>query len=130
VENVECADFLQRWGLSHSKIKYISCVVESENKMQPKIIATYDVIGKDAKEVENYLNQNFKMEKLVFECCGWAPQAKDKTMAPLNNLGRGTYSDAKYVNPFIVFLSSGETIEKDWRKIKFKVIVETNFTEI
>lgn len=126
----ECVDFLSKWKLNHNKITYSGCMVEPESKIQPKLMATYEVTGKDAKAVEKYLVERFGMKKLVFVCCGWSPKAKNSSGIPLDYLGQGTYTDSQFINPFTISLSSGETTEKNWNKIKFKVTVETNYTEI
>lgn len=125
-----CVDFLTKWKMNNPKIVYKDCTAEPDTKEQPKLFATYEVAGKDAKIVEKYLTKKFGMKNLVFECCGWAPRATSKERAPLNNLGKGPFKDKQYINPFLIYLTSGETTEKDWKKIKFQVKVETNYTEI
>ncbi|MCT4640831.1 MAG: DUF4952 domain-containing protein [Bacteriovoracaceae bacterium] len=126
----KCTNFLAKWGLDHPKIKYQNCITEPRSKIQPKVIATYDVAGNNAKDIETYLRIKFRMEELVFTCCGWGPRAKDSNGLPKSYLGKGIYNDPQYINPFTISLTSEETTEKNWKKVNFKVIIETNYTEI
>jgi len=125
-----CTDFLAKWKMDHPQIKFVGCEKEDEAKhAQPKLFAKYSVKGTDAKSVEKYLGDKFKMRPLDFVCCGWSPEARNDTQF-YPDQGRGTYLDVEYENYFTIALTSGETIEKDWNKIDFTVVIETHYKEI
>lgn len=98
---------------------------------QPRLIATYRVDGRDAKEVETYLMDKFGMKPLSFECCGYVPKSKDSKGRPFMNVGRGMFKDAQYREYFTVnMMSKKETKPKDWELINFIVEIETYYKGI
>jgi len=127
--SVVCTDFLAKWNMGYPQVTFVDCEKEDESKAQPKLFAKYTVKGTDAKSVEKYLVEKFQMRPLEFICCGWSPEARNDTIFYADQ-GRGTYLDVEYKNYFTIALMSGETIEKDWQKIDFTLVVETYYKEI
>ena len=81
--------------------------------------SVYVVSGKNAKRLERQLIDRFGMGRLVFQCCGWAPEGGRKGVFrrphPLADGAVASYS---------IEMHSGETSEQSWAKIeRFYVVL-------
>jgi hypothetical protein len=106
-------DFLSQWQLKPKELQLASC--DLEHRQMDMLIANYTVKGTDAAIVEKFLRARFKMGKLRFVCCGWEPAGKN-----------GVYQDKDNYS-YAISMSSGETIEKDWHKIRQFYVVITKY---
>jgi hypothetical protein len=106
-------DFLSQWNIKPKELKLASC--DLKHGQMDLLIATYTVEGTDAAIVEKFLQARFQMGKLRYVCCGW------------ENVGKnGAYRDRdKY--SYVIDMSSGETIERDWPKIRQFYVVITKY---
>jgi Domian of unknown function (DUF4952) len=112
----ECAEYSKVRRLPLKGWKLTSCKLESGQL--EILVVRYAVKGVDAAKVEKMLRQRFGMGKLHFVCCGWETRSKE-----------GHYRDHAGYN-YDISMYSGETLEKDWRKIpEFVVIVKKFLTE-
>ncbi|NBF05374.1 DUF4952 domain-containing protein [Pseudomonas sp. Fl5BN2] len=67
----ECADFLRAMADPPKSLEFFRCESEPKHQGAP-LTASYRVKGKDAHEVERYLQQEMGLEgELKFVCCGW-----------------------------------------------------------
>ena len=106
-------DFLSQWQIKPKELKLASC--DLEHSQMDLLIANYTVKGTDAAIVEKFLQARFKMGKLRFICCGWEPAGKN-----------GFYKDKDNYS-YAISMSSGETIERDWHKIKQFYVTITKY---
>ena len=69
-DSSNCEDFLQELKPKPTELKYQSCKKVEET---PAVLlkATYEVSGKKAKEIENFLHKEFGLNRLRFVCCSW-----------------------------------------------------------
>lgn len=106
---VQCGDFLDELKKKPNNLIFLGC--EKTNDAQLHVFkASYKVLGKDAVEIERYLQKYFQMPKLRFVCCGWE-------MSP----DRGTYKNSKGFD-YQIMMRSEETLinnRSDWGKIPF-----------
>ncbi|WP_310418099.1 DUF4952 domain-containing protein [Chamaesiphon sp. OTE_8_metabat_110] len=108
-------DFFKQWRAQLPKSTLNDC--ELKHGQLDLLIATYTVKGKDATIVEKLLQQRFQMGKLRFICCGWE-----------NPEQPGRYR--RDGDSYQISMFSGETLEKDWRKIdRFYITVTKYLTE-
>jgi len=86
----ECKDFLQQLTQKPTELKYQSCKKVEE---APAVLlkATYEVSGKKAKEIENFLHKEFGLKRLRFACCGW-----ETSPSTYNSKNGDTYSIQMY----------------------------------
>lgn len=73
---------------------------------------TYVVPGHQARAVEALLRRRYGMGKLVFECCGWAPE-KGRSGYFRRSHPMADGAEAVYA----IILSSEETLERRWDRI-------------
>ena len=69
-QSLECGDLLEKYATKPNKVEFIKCRTGTG---QTILEADYKVSGKDSKEIEKILIQEFGMGKLKFVCCGWEP---------------------------------------------------------
>lgn len=116
VTEAECAEYSKVWRQPPKELTLTSCKLESDQL--EILIVRYAVKGVDAANVEKILRQKFRMGKVRFVCCGWGSQNKS-----------GSYQDQDGYR-YDISMSSGETLEMNWRKIpKFEVVVNKYLTE-
>ncbi|MFY9226130.1 MAG: DUF4952 domain-containing protein [Blastocatellia bacterium] len=105
----ECDDFLAKIGKKPKDLLFIEC--ERTNQSQIDVFkASYKVLGTNAAQVENYLQNTFQMPKLHFVCCGWET-SPDK----------GIYKNSEGFD-YQIEMWSEETIigdRNEWEKIHF-----------
>lgn len=69
-----CGDLLEIYAKKHDKMKFINSEVVDE--IQTVVIAIYRVNGKDVREVEDFLVENYGMGRLKRICCAWDTAGK------------------------------------------------------
>jgi Domian of unknown function (DUF4952) len=112
-----CENFLKQWDDQPTELKFSGCKYQKGGQSN-QLIANYEVKGTEAKIIETYLHQKFKMARLQRVCCIWEPRS-----IPGSDARYGHYLDRDGYDHEIV-MGSGETLEKDWQKIpKFYVSV-------
>jgi hypothetical protein len=123
-----CDDLMSTLVEKPSTMEFLEC--KAPRKTQVKtLIATYRVTGKDARSAEQFLQQNFKMSKLKFLCCGWdtVSSSGPQGVQP----GHGRYIDRQGFYHDVAMYSE-ETLlnnHQDWSKIPFFYIVVKKFLE-
>ncbi len=105
-----CENFLDQWGGKPPELKFAGCRYQKGGQSD-RLIANYEVVGTQAKTVENYLHQKFKMARLQRVCCLWEPRS-----VPGSDARYGHYLDRDGYYHEIV-MGSGETLEQDWHRI-------------
>jgi hypothetical protein len=109
-------DFLSQWQIKPKELKLASC--DLKHSQMDLLIANYTLKGTNAAIVEKFLRGKFRMGKLRYVCCGW--ETADKN---------GVYQDKDNYS-YAIAMSSGETIERDWPKIKqFHVTITKYLTD-
>ncbi len=104
-----CKDFLQEMGKKPAGLVFEGCAPGNKHQLKA-LVATYSVEGSKAKDVEQSFIAHFKLDPLKFACCGWD--------------GRPTSFKGPNGDEYDLQMHSGETLEKDWKKIKtFQVVV-------
>jgi hypothetical protein len=106
-----CTDFLKQWGYKPKELKFSDCKLK-KHPQGDRLVSTYTVPGRNAKSVENTLQDKFKMGKLHFMCCYWGVEDKP-----------GWYRDKNGYNYEILMASSTDTLSHDWHQIEFTVTV-------
>jgi Domian of unknown function (DUF4952) len=106
-----CTDFLKQWGYKPKELKFSDCKLEKHGQGD-RLVSTYTVPGRNAKSVENTLQDKFKMGKLHFMCCYWGTEDKP-----------GWYRDKNGYTYQILMASSTDTVSRDWNQIEFTVTV-------
>ena len=106
-----CSNFLVDLGIKSDKLIFTGCTNGiGFGTNLPAQTASYKISGKDVKFVEQMLISRFKILPLKFACCGWDTPP---TFFQEDNIY------------YTVWMSSDETLEKDWDKIQhFYVNVE------
>lgn len=103
---IPCNDLLSTYAKKPNGLEFIKC--ESVENSQTKIRATYQVSGKNSKEIEDFLVQNYGMGKLKWTCCGWDNAGK---------YGGFEHSEFKKIDPYcsaiISMYASGEIEDKN-----------------
>ena len=66
---VSCKDILSTYAEKPNGLEFIKC--EKPKNSQTIIKATYRVNGKQSKEIEDFLVENYGMGELKWACCGW-----------------------------------------------------------
>ncbi len=114
IDRTTC-DFFNQWRFPLHKLTLADC--ELRHGQMDLLVTTYTVKGSDAAEIEKLLQKRFQMGKMRFICCGWENPAQ-----------HGRYRWDSYT--YEIAMSSGETIERDWRKIdRFYITVTKYLTE-
>jgi hypothetical protein len=114
VDPTQCSDLLADLGKKPQTIDFVGCPIEPQNQYK-SVTALYTLPGTRAKAAELFLRQKFKMGKLRFICCYWG--------------NRTSYKDPVGYN-YEISMVSGETVEKNWRKIPaFEVRVKKYVTD-
>lgn len=86
---------------------------EPAHPFQKLCESTYKIPGKYARATEAMLIRKYGMGKLVFECCGWSPARwKTGSFRRTHRMADGAYG------AYQIYMSSGETVEKQWDKIE------------
>ncbi len=123
----DCKDMMAILVDKPQELQFLEC--KPTKHMQLNVLETsYQVPGKDAGEVEKFLQQKFKMSKLRFLCCGWEPIEVIKNE---NYPGYGGYRDSLGYN-YQIRMFSGETLinqRQDWKSIPFFYIRVIKFIE-
>jgi hypothetical protein len=108
---VRCGDFLSSAGHKPDTLEFIGCE-EGVGFGLALLRARYQVRGSDAASVEEYLVRLAGIQPLRFHCCGW-------------EAGGGPGGFDIRGNVYTVWMTSGETLEKEWGLIPwFYVDVE------
>ncbi len=101
-----CKDILSTYAKKPNSLEFIKC--ERLENSQTIIKATYRVKGKQSKEIEDFLVENYGMGKLSWTCCGWDNAGK---------YGRFEHSEFKkidtYCSAIISMYASGEVEDED-----------------
>lgn len=103
VSSGSCGDFLRVQSKAFEAVVFKGCEAGRLHQLRAEI-ASYEVVGLKAKEVEIELIRLFQMKPLRFVCCGWETSQA------------GRFKDAND-NEYEVHMTSGETTEKNWSKI-------------
>jgi hypothetical protein len=111
INTYTCTDFLKQWGYKPRELKFSDCKLEKHGQGD-RLVSTYIVPGRNAKSVENTLQDKFKMGKLHFMCCYWGVEDKP-----------GWYRDKNGYTYEILMTSSTDTLSRDWNQIEFTVTV-------
>ena len=111
VEKNLCSDFLKDLNIKNDKLILKECIEgKGFGTDLPAHTARYTIAGSEAKNLEKQLMSQYDMKPLSFACCGWEARPQNVT---INNLY------------YTVWMSSEETLEKDWNKIdKFNLSIE------
>ncbi len=111
--DLSTCNFLSQWQIKPQELELASC--DLEHKQMDMLIANYTVKGTDAAIAEKFLQARFQMGKLRYICCGWETAGKN-----------GVYRDKDNYS-YEISMSSGETIERDWPKIRQFYVVITKY---
>ncbi len=106
VREKNCIDILAQIKTLPKELELIEC---DFSKTQRPISVKYKVSGSEARIVEQFLQKEFHMAKLVFLCCGWEPQGGNT----------GYFEIAEYEGLNITMYSEETLIKdhKEWNKI-------------
>lgn len=87
-QELTCVDLIKEFSNLPPELKFQGCELSNESQLSV-LRATYQVSGRQATKVENFLVENYQMSPLKFVCCGWE--------SATNAEGRryGTYSDLR-----------------------------------
>jgi hypothetical protein len=111
-----CGDFAAEWNKKPPQLAFTGCQLEPYDRdAAPK--ARYNLAGKDALLVEQFLQREFGMAPLRFICCGWEPVIA-KGEARLLKLG--SYRDDRGTS-YQIAMYSGETLianRQQWSAIE------------
>jgi hypothetical protein len=114
--DLSTCDFLSQWQIKPKELKLASC--DLTHREMDILVANYTVKGTEAAIIEKFLQARFQMGKLRYICCGW--ETADKN---------GVYQDKNNYS-YAISMSSGETLERDWHKIKqFHVTITKYLTD-
>ena len=125
--NSACEDFLAKLGNKPEELEFAGC--KKYHKLSLEVLeARYEVTGKDAGTVENFLQQKFHMSQLQFLCCGWEPLGRiENTKSP----GYGSFRDSRGYK-YEVTMFSQETLinhRQDWQNIPLFYVDITLYLE-
>lgn len=98
-----CGDHLQQLGGKPAVLQYLGCAQQTDLQDQP-YVARYQVAGRQAREIEAFLQARFGMAPLRFICCGW--------QAPAHFYRAGSGYGYR------IDFHSAETLEKHWPRIE------------
>lgn len=116
----ECADFLRAMAEPPPSLEFLRCESAPASQGAP-LTASYRVKGRDAHEVERYLQREMGLEHdLRFVCCGWETQ------------GFISYRDKASDRRYQIGMGSEETPynqRQDWDKIGYFYVTVVFYTE-
>ncbi|MGC5699555.1 DUF4952 domain-containing protein [Pseudomonas sp. NFXW11] len=115
-----CADFLREAGDPPAVLEFVRCESAPQDQGAP-LTATYRVKGRDAHQVERYLQRHWGVQgDLKFACCGW--ETKGFTFYREPRSGRG----------YQIGMGSEETLynrREQWPKIGYFYVTVVLYTE-
>ncbi|WEK26213.1 MAG: DUF4952 domain-containing protein [Pseudomonas protegens] len=116
----ECGDFLKAMTDPPKSLEFFRCESTPQDQGAP-LTASYRVKGKDAHEVERYLQRELGVQEgLRFVCCGWETK------------GFISYRDRKTGRNYQIGMGSEETPynrRQDWHKIGYFYVTVVLYTE-
>lgn len=130
-----CGDLLQQYASKPAGLMLTSCE-DGRPGSQMVAVATYQVSGANAAQVETFFRARYGMGKLTFVCCGWEPangkhgqvdNAALRRLNPAYSLLITMHSDANIMEQA---LAQGDASAwKDKRKVK-RFLVEVSLVEV
>ncbi len=66
---IKCDDLLSIYAQKPKELKFVKCEMIKDTRIIMR--ATYKVLGKKSKEVEDFLVKTYGMGRLKWACCGW-----------------------------------------------------------
>lgn len=112
--DLTCRDFLREFDANAPDFfQYDNCKVNDGGQTRP-VSVTYKIEGKYAKQAHQYIAKTMGIGELKLICCAWVTE--------------GGYPSTYLTNPkdnlrYMVSFSSEETIEYDWNKITFYLVI-------
>ena len=83
---LSCADLSKEFRNLPKELKFQGCEPSKESQLRV-LRSTYQVSGKNALAIENFLVDKFDMSPLNFVCCGW------ESTTNADGRRHGTYTD-------------------------------------
>lgn len=104
-------DLLKLYRINIPHVKLIKGETPTGNS-QNMCTSLYKISGKYAQTTQTFLSKRYGMGKLIFTCCGWAPEngrvGYFRRSHPMASGAWASYS---------ITMHSDETLEKQWDKI-------------
>lgn len=120
-QDLSCEDLLEKYAVKPDKVEFIDC---KPGIGQSIFEANYKVSGKDSKEVEAILIQQYGMGELKFVCCGWEASSGHFTSEALKAINSDyTLEISMFANAEKQNESGTYEIEYDRDKLEFELLV-------